>query len=83
MSHPKIMRRMADESRELTGGRRAPAEVHKSSLIVKKGEFAVDLKHPFRLVFHPNHEPIPLKEDGGIDLKLVTSIAIIDVEDYH
>lgn len=49
----------------------------------RKGEFAVDLKHPFRLVFRPNHDPIPLKEDGGIDLKLVTAITIIRVEDYH
>jgi len=49
----------------------------------RKDEFAVDLKHPFRLVFRPHHDPIPLKEDGGIDLKLVTSIIIIRVEDYH
>jgi proteic killer suppression protein len=49
----------------------------------RKGEFAVDLTHPFRLVFRPNHDPVPLKEDGGIDLKHVTSIIIIRVEDYH
>ena len=49
----------------------------------RKGEFAVDLKHPFRLVFRPNHKPIPLEEDGGINLKYVTSIEIIGVEDYH
>ncbi len=49
----------------------------------RKGEFAVDLKHPFRLVFRSNHDPIPLKEDGGIALRLVTSIEIIQVEDYH
>ena len=49
----------------------------------RKREFAVDLKHPFRLVFHPNHDPIPLKEDGEIELRLVTSIVIIRVEDYH
>ena len=48
-----------------------------------KGEFAVDLKHPFRLVFSLNHDPIPMKKDGGIELRLVTSIVIIRVEDYH
>ena len=48
-----------------------------------KGEFAVDLKHPFRLVIKPNHNPLPLREDGGIDLNKVTDIIILDVEDYH
>ncbi|HKZ36257.1 MAG TPA: hypothetical protein VJ184_01310 [Chryseolinea sp.] len=49
----------------------------------RKGEFAVDLKHPFRLVIKPNHNPLPLREDGGIDLNKVTDIIILDVEDYH
>ena len=49
----------------------------------RKGEFAVDLKQPFRLVFRPNHDPVPLKTDGGIDLEHITSITIINVEDYH
>ena len=48
-----------------------------------KDKFAVDLKHPFRLVFEPNHENIPRKEDGGIDLEKVTAIKILKVEDYH
>jgi proteic killer suppression protein len=39
----------------------------------RKGEFAVDLKHPFRLIFKPNHDPI----------RQVTAITIICVEDYH
>ncbi len=46
-------------------------------------EFAVDLKYPFRLVFVPNHDPIPRKNDEGIDIFKVTSIKIIGVEDYH
>lgn len=45
--------------------------------------FAVDLVHPFRLVFRPAQEPIPLKNDGGIDLEAVTAIEIVDVDDYH
>ena len=49
----------------------------------RKGEFAVTLKQPYRLTFKPNHEPVPLKDDGGIDLKRVTAILILDVEDYH
>lgn len=36
-----------------------------------------------RLVFRPNHDPVPLKTDGGIDLEHITSITIMSVEDYH
>ena len=49
----------------------------------RKGTFAVDLKHPFRLVFEPAEEPVPKKKDGGIDLEKVLRIRILAVEDYH
>ena len=49
----------------------------------RKGTFAVDLKHPFRLVFEPADEPVPRKKDGGIDLDKVFSVRILQVEDYH
>ena len=29
-------------------------------------QFAVNLGHPYRLVFKPNHEPFPRKDDGGL-----------------
>jgi len=48
-----------------------------------KGCFAVNVKHPFRLIFRPFNDPMPLLDDGGIDLKAVTSIEIIGMEDYH
>ena len=48
----------------------------------RKGQFAVDLNHPFQLIFKPS-EPIPTTEDGGIDLRQVTNIIILGVEDYH
>ena len=46
-------------------------------------QFAVDVVHPHRLVFEINHDPVPRKEDGGIDLEQVTAITITDVIDYH
>ena len=49
----------------------------------KKEKFAVDIKHPYRLVFEPNHSPLPRKADGGLDLSQITAITIIDVEDFH
>jgi len=47
------------------------------------GCFAVDLKHPFRLIFRPAQDPVPRKGDGGIDLIQVTAIRIMAIEDYH
>ena len=49
----------------------------------RAGQFAVNLKHPLRLIFEPHHEPVPRKGDGGIDLEKITEIIILDVEDYH
>ena len=48
-----------------------------------KGQYALDLVHPYRLIFEPDHEPIPRKSDGGIDWTAGTAVTIIAVEDYH
>jgi len=48
-----------------------------------EGCFAVDLKQPFRLVFKPLHDPVPLKDDGGFDKSRITAILIVEVTDYH
>lgn len=45
--------------------------------------FAVDLDGLCRLVFLPNHDPVPRKDDKGIDLSKITRIMIMDVGDYH
>ena len=47
------------------------------------GQYAVDLVHPFRLVFEPNQYPVPRSADGGIDVGHVTAITFIEVIDYH
>lgn len=50
----------------------------------KKNQFAVDLKQPSRLIFEPNHNPIPRIEDGSLDLGAITAIRILEIEeDYH
>jgi plasmid maintenance system killer protein len=49
----------------------------------RKGQLAVDLKHPYRLVFKPANNSVPLKPDGGLDWAKVTAITIIEVVDYH
>jgi proteic killer suppression protein len=47
------------------------------------GCFAVDLSRNKRLIFKPDHDPVPSLDDGGIDLESVTAIVILGVEDYH
>lgn len=49
----------------------------------RKRQLSVDLDHPYRLIFIPNHEPTPLKSDGGLDWKQVTAITITGIEDTH
>ncbi len=48
-----------------------------------EGHYAVDLKGNWRLVFRPDHDPLPLLPDGGLDLDRVTAIEIVGVIDYH
>jgi len=49
----------------------------------RAGQFSVDLAHPFRLLFIPAKDPVPEKNDGGIDLEQITEIEIIGIEDTH
>src|SRR5690349_6294258 len=42
------------------------------------GHFAVDVSKSWRLIFKPNHDPVPTKADGGIDLQKVTAVEIVD-----
>lgn len=49
----------------------------------RKGQLSVDVEHPYRLVFEPANEPIPLREEGGLDWGKVTKIRIKGVEDTH
>ncbi len=49
----------------------------------RKGALAVDVSGNYRLIFVPDHEPIPLQKEGGLDWSRVTQIRIISVEDYH
>jgi len=49
----------------------------------RRGQFALDLDGGKRLVFTPDHEPYPVKEDGGIDWSQVTAVRIEFIGDYH
>lgn len=47
------------------------------------GRLALDLAGGQRLVFEPADQPIPHKEDGGLNWAQVTCIRIVYVGDYH
>ena len=49
----------------------------------RKYELSVDLDHPYRLIFTPAHNPVPLKDDGGLDWSKITAIKILRIEDTH
>ena len=49
----------------------------------RKGQFAVDITENYRLIFEPNNNPLPLQKSGGLDLRRITDIKILEVEDYH
>ena len=59
-----------------------PARCHELSGN-RAGQLSVDLEHPFRLIFTPDHDPRPRKEDGGLDWTKVTKIIVIEVVDTH
>lgn len=46
-------------------------------------QLAVNLKDGLRLVFVPADDPIPRREDSGLDWKLITAICVVEITDYH
>ncbi len=63
-------------------GRTPPARCHELKG-ERKGQLSVDLQHPYRLIFTPDHTPLPRKKDGGLDWNSVTKVVVIEVEDTH
>lgn len=49
----------------------------------REGELTVDVSVNYRLVFIPNHDPIPQKDDSGLNWEEVTEITLLEVIDYH
>lgn len=44
---------------------------------------AVDVHHPYRLIFRPSADPAPSKADGGLDWTAVDSITVTEIVNYH
>lgn len=60
-----------------------PERCHELTEGKRSVQLSVDLDHPYRLIFVPDHNPIPIREEGGLDWSQVTAIKILGVEDTH
>jgi plasmid maintenance system killer protein len=49
----------------------------------RKGQLSVDLDHPYRLLFTPDHAPVPQAAAGGMDWAAVTRVRIQEITDTH
>ena len=49
----------------------------------RKGQFACDLEQPYRLIYKPGNNPLPINKDGMLIYSKVTIIDILEIEDYH
>ena len=47
------------------------------------GRYSVRVHDGFRIVFVPDHDPVPRKDDGGVNWSAITAIRIQSIEDYH
>lgn len=46
-------------------------------------QISVDLDHPYRLIFEPVHEPLPVDQHGRLLWEGVTAVMILEVADTH
>jgi proteic killer suppression protein len=49
----------------------------------RAGQYSLKLAGGHRLVFAPDHEPVPMLDVGGIDWRRVTKVQIVFIGDYH
>ncbi|MFY9146400.1 MAG: type II toxin-antitoxin system RelE/ParE family toxin [Bacillota bacterium] len=49
----------------------------------RDGQWAVDLCHPYRLIFEPAGDQSKYLVGGHVDVRKVTRVRILRIEDYH
>ena len=49
----------------------------------RKGQWACELDHPYRLIFEPQENPIPIDSDGKYIWVEIKGVEIIEIDDYH
>jgi proteic killer suppression protein len=49
----------------------------------RKGQWACDLDQPYRLIFQPHEDPIPMNDHGQYDWSNIQGIEVIEIVNYH
>lgn len=49
----------------------------------RAGQWSIDLKNNWRMIFEIDHDPLPRADNGGIIFEQVTNIRIVSIEDPH
>ena len=49
----------------------------------RKGQWACDLDHPYRLIIQPHEDPIPLDENGKYIWIEIKGVEILEITNYH
>jgi proteic killer suppression protein len=72
-----------DAARSLADMRALPGHCHELTGD-RRGQLALDLDQPYRLIFEPADDPTPLKGDGGLDWNGLRAVRILEIGvDYH
>jgi len=85
LKRAKMFKRRLDDmdaAETLEDIRFAPGRYHEL-IKDRKGQWACDLDHPYRLIFMPLEEPIPENEDGQYEWDKICGVIILDINDYH
>jgi proteic killer suppression protein len=80
-----IARRIADmmAADSLAALRALPGRCH-ALTGNRAGQFAMELRGPYRLVFEGANDPLPVRADGSLDRSRVTLVRVLkEREDYH
>ena len=65
----KILMKLPGKHHPLTGDR--------------KGQFACDLVQPYRLIYRPGNDPLPIDDNGNLIYSEIIIIEILEIIDYH
>lgn len=80
----KYLQRIGDlmDAKTLEEVRNLPGNYHELSAN-RKGQWAVSLDGPYRLIFAPHEKPIPVDENGKYVWIEIKGVEIEEIENYH
>jgi len=49
----------------------------------RKGQFACNLVQPYRLIYRPANDTLPIDDNGNLIYSEITIVEILEIVDYH